>query len=158
MWDLPIGHLSPFYFKVSTHDKVWFFLLTILQTILVSNIFSTFAMCLAKLSLLSLYLRLFFVRKFMRYLIYLGMAFNFCLSIALLITFLWYCSPRSGAAWDLKLGLQCDGMLPILVILGSFNIALDLYILLLPLSTVLKLQLRLRKKIGVTIVFMTGLM
>ena len=42
--------------------------------------------------------------------------------------------------------------------LGAFGVISDLYILILPLFGVLKLQMSLRRKIGVVLIFMTGLL
>lgn len=122
------------------------------------QIMSVLASFSAKLSVLLLYLRAFSVQKILRYFIFFGIAFNFCLNFALFIINLWFCTPRPGAAWDMELGEHCERLTPIYVVSSALNIALDLYILLLPCSTFFKLQLPLRKKIGLMIVFMTGIM
>lgn len=94
----------------------------------------------------------------MKYFIHLGIAFNFCINFTALVMNVWFCSPRPGAGWDLKSEWHCYHMIPNLIVLGAFNIVLDLYLLILPLPMVLKLQIRLRKKLGVMIIFMTGIL
>ena len=43
-------------------------------------------------------------------------------------------------------------------VLGGVNLASDVYILCVPIASILKLQLSIRKKIGVMLLFMTGIL
>lgn len=67
-----------------------------------------------------------------------------------------------GSLWlnDLMLFLH-EKNAPILnttIALGYFNVFSDLYILILPISGVMGLNLRPKRKIGVVLIFMTGLL
>ena len=161
MWDIAlaqaVSQASSTIFKVWHYDTVFISSLMILQTIFAASIIYFCTTFRAKLSLLLLYLRIFSVKQILRYLIYLGIAFNICLIIAQLILFSYFRSPRPGAAWDPKIE-ERDKTFFILVVFASFNMVLDLYILLLPWPAVLKLQLPLRKKIDLMVIFMTGIL
>lgn len=49
-------------------------------------------------------------------------------------------------------------MMDTVLAVGYFNLFTDFYILLLPISGVIRLQLPKRRKIGVILIFMTGLL
>lgn len=138
------------------YDTVSFSYLTILQTLFAVMHFSILTTYFSKLLVL-LYFRIFSIKPIIGYLIYFGVAFNTCLALSVLIVTWQYCSPRPGAAWDLNLGWKCDHMKSNTVKLGAFNIALDLRNFFLTLSTILKLQLPLRRKIDLIVIFGTGI-
>lgn len=67
------------------------------------------------------------------------------------------CIPRKGERWALALpSSRCRDTMVTSYVQGIFNIVSDLYVLVLPLPVVWKLQLPLREKVGVSAVFMTG--
>jgi len=49
-------------------------------------------------------------------------------------------------------------VLTTIIVLGCFNVLSDLYILVLPISGVMGLNLQPRRKVGVILIFMTGLL
>lgn len=51
-----------------------------------------------------------------------------------------------------------SGILSTVLAVGYFNLCTDFYILLLPISGIIRLQLPKRRKIGVILIFMTGLL
>ena len=96
-----------------------------------------------KLSLLLLYLRIFAPDKVTRYLIYIGM--GFCIVCYTALMFITIFS-------SVLVLIDANKTL------GVVNLTSDIYILCVPVAAVSKLQLSMRKKIGVMLVFMTGIM
>lgn len=113
----------------------------------------------AKLSLFLLYLRIFSPDRWTRFLIYFGIGFTFVYYMVTAGILVGLCVPRKGESWPLALlSSRCHKALVMTYVQGIFNIVSDFYILLLPLPVIWKLQLPLRKKIGVCAIFMTGLL
>ena len=96
-----------------------------------------------KLSLLLLYLRIFAPDKVTRYLIYVGMTFCFLAYTVLMF---------------LNIFSDVETVIDTNKALGAVNLFSDIYILCVPTTAISKLQLSVRKKIGVMLVFMTGIM
>ena len=97
---------------------------------------------LTKLSLLLVYHRLFSIHRTTRYLVYLGIAANTIFYFIMMVLFVFLKSVAAGHTLS--------------VVLGGVNILSDFYILCIPISAVSRLQMPLRKKIGVMTVFSTG--
>ncbi|KAH7311255.1 hypothetical protein B0I35DRAFT_437781 [Stachybotrys elegans] len=109
----------------------------------------------AKLSILLLFVRIFSVNQGMRITIYVGMA----------VLTLFYVAMACVAIASM---VQCDGLDadsiqfcrnysgPIILLNASFNVATDFWILLMPIPLLLKLNLRLRQKLGIVAVFLAG--
>jgi hypothetical protein len=71
----------------------------------------------------------------------------------------YFCTPSPGGDWNsLDVFAKCKRLLDWAMIQGSLDIALNVYIFILPLPIVLGLQLPLRKKLGVLAIFLTGLL
>ncbi|MCJ1397220.1 hypothetical protein MMC11_000412 [Xylographa trunciseda] len=110
-----------------------------------------------KLSLLMLYLSIFRPNLVLRYCIYAGVVINTLFYTACLgaQTVAW--TPSSGAPW---FATSFSAAHPTPINLGiaqsAFNLASDLYLLVLPLWGVAQLQLSFRKKLGVSAIFLTG--
>lgn len=66
------------------------------------------------------------------------------------------CSPRARS-WNKKLPGKCIGSSNIIWTAG-FNIITDILIIILPLTCIWRLQMSLKKKIGVSVIFSTGFM
>ena len=96
-----------------------------------------------KLSLLLLYLRIFAPDKVTRYLIYLGM--TICIVAYTILMFL-------------NIFSNVNTVIAANKSLGAVNFSSDVYILCVPITAISKLQLSMKKKIGVMFVFMTGFM
>ena len=94
----------------------------------------------------------------MRWLIYGGFVYSFCLYWANIPVTSIFCAPAPGQPWSIAVGLKCKPAAVFGVIQGTLNVALDIYILLLPVHVVLNLQLPMHKKLGVLAVFMTGVL
>lgn len=112
----------------------------------------------AKLSLFLLYLRIFSPDRRTRFFIYFGIACTFIVYMTTAITATALCAARKGESWPVALlSSRCSKAMAMTYIQGIFNVVSDFYVLILPIPVVWKLQLPLRKKIGVCAIFMTGL-
>ena len=69
----------------------------------------------------------------------------------------YFCTPVPGQSWGaLEVFAKCKRLVVYAVVQGSCNIALDIFIFLLPLPTIFGLHLPLKKKLGVLTIFGTG--
>ena len=109
----------------------------------------------AKLALFLLYYRLFASHRGTRIAINLGIAVNGLFYVATVVYFLSLCIPKPGGSWSLT---KCGRTVKMPNIQCAFGLASDLYIFILPLPVLLKMQMPLKKKIGVVATFSTGLM
>lgn len=66
------------------------------------------------------------------------------------------CSPKVGRPWDWTTAAKCSRCAIFGVVLGVANLALDIFLLILPMPIILSLQLSAKKKIGVLAIFMVG--
>ena len=113
----------------------------------------------AKLSLLLLYLRIFSPNQLTRYLIYFGIAVNFLVYTATTVAFGYMCIPRPSQTWlEGSTTAMCKSSSIMNYIQGIFNVVSDFYILTLPIPVVWRLQMPQAKKVGVMVIFMTGLL
>lgn len=112
-----------------------------------------------KLSLLFLYLRIFRPNVRLRHFIYFGIAFNVLFYTSLMVCFFIIYMPRKGES---LFTLLYKPRIRVGVALGiaqsAGNVASDLYILCLPIPGVWQLQAPLSKKIGISAIFLTGIL
>lgn len=73
----------------------------------------------------------------------------------IMILFILACEPRAKI-WDPTVPGKCNNVLAILIFSGSWNVFSDLAILLLPLYVIWRLQLPVKRKLGVSVVFAAG--
>ena len=112
----------------------------------------------AKNAVLLLYLKVFSVDRSLKIAIYSAMIFTIPLYWIQPFLESYYCTPRPGHGWDLSVGQTCSDLIIWGVIQGSINVALDIYMLLLPLPAILGLQLSQKKKMGILTIFGTALL
>lgn len=112
----------------------------------------------AKSSLFMLYYRLFMTRRFVRYAIIFGVAFSFVVYFSNMTAAGIMCAPKVGHPWDWTTIAKCYRDSVSGFVLGIVNLALDIYLLILPIPVILPLQLSIKKKIGVLGIFMVGLL
>ncbi|KAI4130646.1 MAG: hypothetical protein LQ338_001623 [Usnochroma carphineum] len=140
-WDLPVTSYSTSYFK----------------TLLAETMICSFAMLCSKISILLLLHRVFTPVKRFRYCVYVGMLWATAVSGLSIIIAGALCAPRSGESFNsLQVIQRCSHQGTWAVVQGSMNVALDFFILYIPIPMVWKLQLGRKKKWGVTAIFMTG--
>ena len=124
---------------------------------LVGNFYSV-SLPLAKCSILAFYLRLSQERLF-RTLVYATIAFVTLYSISGVVVIIFSCIPVAGS-WDLELAAepttQCVNRPANYLAQSSFNISSDIFIIVLPMRTIWKLQMPLRQRISVIAVFACG--
>lgn len=109
-----------------------------------------------KLSIAFLIIRIFGVRKNIRYLAYFGILFCFLFYAAWMgaeIGTAVLCNSKGSSSIAL-----CRHTDILTIISGVMNVVTDLYLLTLPISPVLGLNLRRQQKLGLLVVFLTGLM
>ncbi|KAM0801902.1 hypothetical protein BDR22DRAFT_145079 [Usnea florida] len=113
-----------------------------------------------KLSLFVLYLEIFGLLRWLRYSVYFGIITTGLFYFATMMVFAITCSPKNGYGQTAYLmGLRspaCSRTRPLIEITGAFSVVSDLYLVILPLPAVWSMQLPLRKKIGVSAMFLTG--
>lgn len=112
----------------------------------------------AKTSLFLLYYRVFAPKKLIRYIITIGIAFCFVLYLTQLAVTVYFCTPHAGNDWDLRVLYSCARIGFYNIVSGAGNLALDIFMLGLPIPVILRLQLPWQRKIGVLAIFMTGLL
>ena len=116
-----------------------------------------FAFFSSRIPILLLYYRVFGVKPSVRYAIYFAFfadALVYLCNVPLLAIF---CAPPPGGLWS-AVFQKCQRLTPLAIAQGTCNIALDIYILGLPLKPVLDLKLTIRRKIGVLTIFCSGLL
>ena len=103
-----------------------------------------------------LYLRIFAVKQTMRYWIWAGIGLQvvvYTATTACAIAIEIVCTPESAGKNSF-----CENQYKNVVFQGVFSFVTDFYVLILPIKLVLDLQLSPRRKIGVMILFGTGLL
>ena len=93
----------------------------------------------------------------MRYGIYAGLAWTGLLYWTGIPVATYFCVPRVGNAWDVQtVGVRCANMNLYLMVVAVLAVALDIYILVLPISTILGLHMSLTRRLSVLGVFGTA--
>lgn len=114
----------------------------------------------AKSSLLMLYYRLFRAEKLKhtRRLIIFGIASSFIFYSGMTIYIGILCAPKVGHPWDWTIARKCMRGQRFGIVIGAVNLALDVFLLGLPLPVISSLQLSAKRKTGVLAIFMIGLL
>lgn len=112
---------------------------------------------LAKTSFFLMYLQIFGPLIWLRICVYIGLFVNWGFYLAVCIASFYFMVPNPGQTWqegfrNERYGNAINMTIPI----ATGSLTLDLYIFLLPLIAVSKLQLSQRKRLGVMAVFATG--
>jgi hypothetical protein len=142
-WNVPLSAITPAWLKRNA-------VLVILYPL------STWA---AKLAIFVMYLRLFGRAKWIKWACWLGIGFSTVLYWSAVIILSNYNFPKRGKHWDLLLGMkiQSDNKNYVVwLIVGSFNMFLDVLLLVLPLPIVMGLKMSLQKRVGLAAVFFIG--
>ena len=112
----------------------------------------------AKSTILLLYLRVFTVERVIRYCVWLGLAWNLLIYWIGVPLTAYFCVSPSGKAWVVD-NLRSDRCMKLTVwgvIQGALAVVLDLYIFLLPIPIVLRLQMSLKRRLSILGVFGTS--
>ena len=70
----------------------------------------------------------------------------------------YFCAPHVGESWDIASVGDCNDLAEWYVIQAALIVALDLYIFILPLPTIMQLQMPPRRRRGIMMVFMTAIL
>ncbi|KAL2047262.1 hypothetical protein N7G274_001281 [Stereocaulon virgatum] len=140
-WDLPLSALTDRYGEILFCEQI---------ILALGNLF-------AKLSILLLLLRLFSPTKTFRYMVYFGIMWTTVIPLTSIIVASALCAPRKHESFgSFSLLDRCAQTKTWAVVQGVLNVCLDFYILYLPVPLVWKLQMEIRRKLGVMAIFMTG--
>ncbi|KAM0328160.1 hypothetical protein ACHAQA_005567 [Verticillium albo-atrum] len=127
---------------------------TILQIFWTAQMFYIMIQVTAKVSILILYWRIFTARWF-RIAIWCSVTFLVTHGLLFLLLIIFQCTPVPGI-WDKSLDAKCLNVTAIGWAGAVFSILEDIFILVLPISEVRKLQLTLKKRIAVCLMFGVG--
>ena len=115
-----------------------------------------------KVAFLVFYLRLFSPVKQVRYLVWIGMAVVITFCVVFVVIDLVACSPWPSENGDWlapSLTDHCEHIaVPLITAASYINVITDFYILFIPLHQLPTLRLSKRRKIGVGLIFLTGLL
>lgn len=116
-----------------------------------------------KLSLFLLYLRLFKPNRITRWLIYGGIVVCGLFYSASIISNCVLCMPHPGQpndlpTWELRAGDCNIPSIRLALVQGVFGTLSDIYLLVVPIRSVFQLHLPTSRKLGVSAIFMTGIM
>lgn len=117
-----------------------------------------FAAMFVRLSLLSLYLRIFKPILWARVTIFVGIALIVAFYVVCTVILLAITVPRPGQSWMYTTFTHVKMEADVSVAQGYFGVFSDLFILAIPLKLVSDLSLQRKRKIGVLAVFLTGLL
>ena len=157
MWDIPlVTFLKADNTRVSHPCLSLFRQILIIQVLSSNGIVYPVSIGFAKMSILLLYLRIFKINRSLRLAIYAGIAF----------TALYYTAVAGVAIRSI---VHCNGITriadpfcknyakPVTIMNAVVNVVTDFYILVLPIPCIVKLQLSTRYRIGLLVVFGSGL-
>ncbi len=97
--------------------------------------------------------------RYLKHIIYYGIAFTSLFYFSGMICFLALCIPHPGENFlETVQTSRCQRTGNLEMIQGSVDILSDFYLLGIPVRPILKLNLRMKRKIGLLLIFMTGLL
>lgn len=116
-------------------------------------------MLFVKVTFFLLYLQLFGPMRWLRICAYIGAVFTVIFYFGMAVAQLIFSTPRHGETWLSHQDTHNENLaIAMSVPQSAVGLAIDLYILILPIIAVSQLQLPIRKKVGVMLIFMTGLL
>ncbi|KAI0412417.1 hypothetical protein F5X98DRAFT_367289 [Xylaria grammica] len=143
IWDVPVIWFTESYWKYR----------------FAGNTLQALAYFTSRLPILLLYLRLFGTQRPFRYAVYIAIAAAAGLYITSIPLISYFCTPPPGGDWgSLDVFAKCQRLLDWALVQGSGDVALNVYIILLPIAPIVRLQMPLNKKLGVLAIFLTGLL
>lgn len=112
----------------------------------------------SKAAILALYIRIFGTVRWLRLVSYGLIIFMFLFYWSNIVIASIYCIPRNGAPWDVSALGSCSSQGALFIANGVFGVVADLVLFILPFPVIYGLQLGRRKKIGLWIVFLAGVL
>ncbi|KKZ61218.1 hypothetical protein EMCG_04173 [[Emmonsia] crescens] len=127
-----------------------------LKCFFAAQVFYTIVITLAKMSILFLYLRIFYIERYFRWACTLLNILTGAHGIAFVLTTIWQCHPMAGF-WDKSIpGFYCVKIYPFWLSFSVVNIITEVVMLVLPVQEILRLSLRYREKLALVVVFSLG--
>ena len=115
-------------------------------------------MIFTKLTFFLMYLQIFWPFKWLRICIYLGATVTAVFYLAVEGFWLYNMTPRKGQSFESVVLSSAEYKVLVLSVpVAAVGLGIDLYLLVLPITGVMHLQLPTRRKIGVILIFMTGI-
>ncbi|KAI1475140.1 hypothetical protein F4774DRAFT_398150 [Daldinia eschscholtzii] len=139
IWDVPMSAI----------DASWLKRSAVLATIYGP------AMWFAKTAILTMYLRLFSVKAWMKWCCHIGIGFLFCAYWSLVPISIVYNFPHGNEHWDIAMSLDGQPAQIPFVVMGLISVISDLYILVLPFPILFTLQIPWDRKVGLILIFLT---
>lgn len=127
----------------------------ILKMVFATQVIYKVVICLIKVSILQLYLRIFYVHRVFRWLCFVLIAITVLGSAAFIPPTIWQCRPIT-AFWDRSIPHKCVSSQASWLSYAVINIVTDFLILVLPIQQILRLQLKKTDKIALILVFLLG--
>ncbi|OCL03165.1 hypothetical protein AOQ84DRAFT_254929, partial [Glonium stellatum] len=143
IWDLSVAHTTSDDFTISSFLTNW-----------VAILIWPFV----KSSFFIMYLQLFKPYEWLRWATYIGLFITWGFYISVITATLYFTTPRPGQTWQESFRTPLyDKSFNMTIPIATGNLALDLYIFIIPIIPVLSFHLPFRKNSGVLVVFTTGL-
>ena len=115
-------------------------------------------MIFTKMTFFLMYLQMFWPFKWLRVSIYLGATVTIAFYLALEVLWFYDLTPRKGKSFLSVAASSAETReLVLSVPSAAVGLGIDVYLLILPITAVLHLQLPTRRKIGVILIFLTGI-
>ena len=130
------------------------------QNFTVISIFYFPTIFLAKLSVLLLYLELFMIKKQARIMVAVGLTISTLHCLAGIVGNAILCVPKPGVPWEIADDTyNCIVVSDLFsIIMGAISVFSDIYVICIPIPVVWQLQLPTRKRIGISVIFITGVL
>ncbi|KAF2004139.1 hypothetical protein P154DRAFT_560937 [Amniculicola lignicola CBS 123094] len=126
-----------------------------LKLVYVGSLLSAGIITFARLSVICLYFRIFGLYKTFTRALWINGVFTVIWGITCVFLLIFRCTPIEHA-WNVLKPGTCIDINLLLVILESLNLTMDISLLLLPIMRIRTLQLSIRDRLGLCIVFLTG--
>ncbi|KAK8121736.1 hypothetical protein PG984_010406 [Apiospora sp. TS-2023a] len=143
-WDIPLGEVLTNHFWLEvTFATLW--------TYSLSNMF-------IKLTFFAFFLRVFNPSSWARWAAWAGIAITTCFYVATSVAYTGLCARSGVPIWTSMQELRCaNGNLMVSKAQGWFGLISDVYIFAIPMATVWRLHMTVRRRLGLTAVFSVGL-
>ncbi|KAI1113916.1 hypothetical protein F5Y14DRAFT_462048 [Nemania sp. NC0429] len=161
-WTLAIVHAGLVISETATARHTWDISLSTIdaswvkRTAVLGTIYGP-ALWFAKTAILTLYLRLFSIVNWLRWCCYIGIVFLFATYWSLVPVSIVYNFPHGDEKWDVTTTAKSVHSQVAYLVAGAISVISDIYILILPFPILFKLQMSLRRKIGLGMVFSTAI-
>lgn len=160
-WDVPISVVDASYLKVSTYLGMYIPDMQVLnhkQSSLAMNLIIGPTMWASKAAILTLLIRIFGSKKWLRLTCYGLLVFTFFFYWSIFAMNLGLCVPPRGGSLKAAFFGRCAHHGPAVVLNGVFGVVTDLIIFALPFPIIARMNLGRKKKIGLTVVFSVGVL